>query len=235
LLAYEFATAKKRPLIISASLKAQAEGAQPICAVLPSGNANDHARTMHSEPLGELIVRGKVTELDVLRVTALGEDGTEVSRFAHSYTGVGLTPTVAVELNKHTLNTLKEAWIVIRTFWHYRPVTIIRRGKTSLVDSIICSTIPAMAKVLTISKKANPRDGQFEVAIFRHHRKASLAFRLIKGFFTYLGAQYQTDEFTFTLVAAAPMQIDGEVMALDKNTKVTVSICPRLLRTLASV
>lgn len=246
-LAYEFAKNKKRPLIVSASgdggynevingaLRAQEEGASPTCAVLPSGNANDHARTMHDKTLFELITEQKLTHLDVLKITAASEDGTEIIRYAHSYTGIGLTPTVAVELNKHTLNSLKEALIIVKTFWNYRPVTVLRRNREIRVDSIICSTIPEMAKVLKISRKANPRDGLFEVAIFKHHKKVTLIFRLIKGIFKYLGAQLQTDNFVFTLLMPAPMQVDGEVMELGKNTKVTITICRRMLHTVAAV
>ncbi|MDB5181868.1 MAG: diacylglycerol kinase catalytic region [Candidatus Saccharibacteria bacterium] len=246
-LAYDFAKNHKNPLIISASgdggynevingaLKAQDEGATPICAVLPSGNANDHARTMQDKPLVELIKNDAVTQLDVLKVLAANEDGTEVHRYAHSYAGIGLTPTVAVELNKHTLNSLKEAYIVIKTFWSYRPVTILSDGKKLALDSLICSTIPEMAKVLTISQNSKPRDGLFEVATFRHHRKISFLFRLIRGVFKHLGAQKRTDKYAFTVLMPAPMQVDGEVMELMANTNVTITICPRLLHTIAAV
>lgn len=247
-LAYDFAKSHKHPLIIAASgdggynevvngaLKAQGEGASPITAVLPSGNANDHARTMQDKPLAELISSETVTELDVLEVKAVNQDGrdTEVHRFAHSYAGIGLTPTVAVELNKHTLNSLKEAWIVIKTFWNLRPVVILQDGKKRYLDSLICSTIPEMAKVLTISDDSQPRDGLFEVTTFRHNRKISLLFRLVKGVFTHLGAQQSTDRYAFTLLQPAPMQVDGEVMKLMANTEVTITIRQKLLRTVAA-
>ena len=246
-LTYNFARAHPRPLIISASgdggynevingaLRAQSEGSKPICAVLPSGNANDHARTMQDKPLAELIKSDKAIQLDVLKITAVSKDKTEVSRYAHSYAGIGLTPTVAVELNKHTLNSLKEAWIVTKTFWNYRPVVILHAGKKLKLDSLICSTIPEMAKVLTFSEKSQPHDGLFEVTTFKHNRKIMLLFRLIKGIFKHLGAQKRTDNFVFTLLAPAPMQVDGEVMELQGDTEVTVTICPRMLRTVAAV
>lgn len=245
-LAYNFAREHSNPLIISASgdggyneiingaLKAQSEGAKPICAVLPSGNANDHARTMHDKPLSELIKDNVTTELDVLQVTAREASGKETGRYAHSYLGIGLTPTVAVELNKHTLNSLKEAWIITKTFWNLRPVTILTNDKKLELDSLICSTIPEMAKVLTISENARPRDGLFEVTMFKHNKKLKLVLRLIKGIFKHLGAQQRTDKFVFTALMPTPMQLDGEVMELTKNTEVTVQISDQPLRSISS-
>lgn len=255
-LAYDFARTNDAPMIISASgdggynevingaLKYQMEAQQaggstnyqrPICAVLPSGNANDHARTMQDKPLAELIKADEVTELDVLQVSTKDANGKQASRYAHSYAGIGLTPTVAVELNKHTLSSLKEAWIVIRTFWNYRPVTIERGGKRLKLDSLICSTIPEMAKVLTFSEQSKPRDGLFEVTTFPHNRKLMLLFKLLKGVFQHLGAQERTAKYEFKLLMPSPLQVDGEVMELADNTDVSIIICPRLLRTVALV
>jgi diacylglycerol kinase (ATP) len=247
-LAYDFATNHQKPLIISSSgdggynevinglLTAQQEGATPIAAVLPAGNANDHARTMHDLPLIDLIKQGAVTELDILKITTKHTGSPETSRYAHSYIGLGLTPTVAVELNKHTLNSFRESLIVIKTFWNLRPVRIITsEGKHHELDSLICSLIPEMAKVLTISEKAKPRDGLFEVTTFEHNHKLKLLFRLARGVVKSLGAQNRTDQFGFSVVSPTPIQLDGEVMELKAQTEVDVSICPRLLKTVVSV
>lgn len=244
-LAYDFACRHPHPLVISASgdggynevingvLRAQAEGQRPVAAVLPSGNANDHARTMHDRPLAELILGNAVTELDVLRVTVAAPDGRKEPRYAHSYAGIGLTPEVAVELNKHSLNTLAEALIITRTFWLLRPVSVVLNGKKRRVDSLICSTIPEMAKVLTISNKAKPQDGLFEVVIFRHRSKLMLLLRLIKGIFGHLGAHTRAGTLTMQLREAAPLQVDGEILEASEGSSVIVEICPRLLRTVA--
>jgi diacylglycerol kinase (ATP) len=242
-LAYGFAIDHKKPLIISASgdggynevingaMRAHGEGAKPICAVLPSGNANDHARTMQESPLSEQIIKGAVRRLDLLRVAVRSADDTESVRFAHSYVGIGLTPTVAVELNKQTLNSIKEALIILKTFWGYKPVHIVTDGRKLYVDSLICSIIPEMAKVLTFSDKAHPDDGRFELTVFEHNRKLKLLYRLLKGAIFHLGAERQLQEFSFRLVKPAPIQLDGEVMELEGGTEVTVTDCPHLLRT----
>ncbi|HSH55485.1 MAG TPA: diacylglycerol kinase family protein [Candidatus Limnocylindrales bacterium] len=246
-LAYDFAQKHKRPLIISASgdggyhevingaLRAQAKGARPICAVLPSGNANDHARTMHDRSLAELIVAEKVTSLEILSIRITAADGTEASRYAHSYIGLGLTPTVAVELNKHTLNSLKEAWIVTKTFWGLRPVRIKDERGVHKLDSLICSIIPEMAKVLTITDQAHPRDGLFEITAFEHNRKLKLLLRLIRGVVKNLGAERRASEYSFTVLESVPIQLDGEVMELEGNTTVTIAAQQGLLQTIASV
>jgi diacylglycerol kinase (ATP) len=246
-LAHSFARSRKAPLIISASgdggynevingaLKAQSEGANPVCAVLPSGNANDHARTMQDKPLSELIIAGKITELDVLEVKFTQHGTHDLNRFAHSYVGIGLTPTIAVELNKHTLNSLMEAWIITKTFWNIRPVTILVSGVHLRLDSLICSTIPEMAKVLSFSKKTEPRDGLFEVTTFKHRGKLRLLLRLLKGIFRHLEAGKQTSRYDFTLLVPAPMQLDGEVMEVEAGTEVSVRTHKKLLRSIATV
>lgn len=241
-LAYDYAKKYSGPLIVSASgdggynevingaLRAQSEGATPICAVLPSGNANDHARTMQDRPLADLIVRGNVSDIDVLEVN-LKHDGTTTRRYAHSYVGIGLTPTVAVELNKHTLNSFVEAWIVLKTFWGLKPVTLEVDGKKLHLDSLICSTIPEMAKVLSFADEAHPHDGLFELTIFEHNHKLKLIGRLIKGVVKHLGAEQRLARYGFTLLKPAPIQFDGEVLRLQGDTHITVEIRPGLLRT----
>jgi diacylglycerol kinase family enzyme len=242
-LSYAAARATTSPLIVSASgdggynevingaLRAQGEGFHPTCAVLPSGNANDHARTMQDDPLADLIVSDKISQLDVLKVSAADSEGGSTVRYAHSYVGLGLTPTVAVELNKHTLNSLKEAWIVLRTFWSLHPVVLEVEGKTRKIDSLICSIIPEMAKMLTLSDKAAPDDGLFEMVVFEHNRKFRLLLRLIKGVFSHLGANSRIRDYRCTVVDPAPIQLDGEVMELKARTDLEISICPGLLRT----
>lgn len=248
-LAYETAKSAQTgdfPLIISASgdggynevingaLRAQHEGATPVCAVLPSGNANDHARTMHDDELADLIVKGDIKMLDLLQVTATAPDGTVLERYAHSYIGLGLTPVVAVELNKYTLNSFKEAWIILKTFWNLRPVIIRTPDKTMRIDSLICSLIPEMAKVLTISDKAEQGDGMFELTIFPHNHKFKLIWRLLKGVVSNMEAQSRQHDYECSILQDVPIQLDGEILEFTKNTRLQVSLCPQYIRTLIS-
>lgn len=243
-LAYQAARKYTAPLIVSASgdggynevingaIRAQEEGEHPICAVLAAGNANDHARTMHQGPLADLIVSGKTRQLDLLKMEATFDEDTTEVRYAHSYVGLGLTPVMAVELNKHDLNSLKESWIVMRTFWGLKPVVIERHGKILEVDSLICSTIPQFAKLFTLSATSKPDDGVFEVTVLRHKKKRELLSRMVRGIYKDLGANSREKDYICTVLQAAPVQLDGEVMPLRKNTKLDISVCPGLLRTL---
>ena len=245
-LAYDFAHKYQRPLIISASgdggyneaingaLRAQKEGATPICAVLPSGNANDHARTMHTRPLHELIRAGAVTDIDILQVTIRPPDSEEVvARYAHSYVGLGLTPKVGLELNRHKLNPLVEAWIVFWTLLRFDPVAVDIGGARRRLDSLVCGNVPGMAKVLSLSGAANPRDGLFELTVIAHRHRFSLFIRLLKGVVNEIGAARQLKQYTFTLPDASLLQCDGEIMHAAAGSTVEVTACPRLLRTIA--
>lgn len=247
MLAYEFAKNHKNPLIVAASgdggynevingaLRAEKEGADPTCAVLPSGNANDHARTMQEKPLLELILQEEETRLDVLHFTARLTDGTIKTRYAHSYIGVGLTPKVAIELNKHKLNIFQEAWILFKTLSKLRPVYLRLDDQEMYVDSLTASIIPEMAKVLTLSPEAKPRDGLFEVATLRHRSKPALILNLFKGAVTHLGANRRADDLVFTLLRPSPVQMDGEIIQLPKNSEVRITVQQHRLRTVASV
>ena len=97
-----------RPLLVSVSGDGgynevvdgamQAGNDAAVCAVLPAGNANDHRRATREQPLADAIVTGSVTRIDLLRLTVGGSSPT--TRYAHSYVGLGLTPVVAVDVEK---------------------------------------------------------------------------------------------------------------------------------------
>lgn len=230
-LAYEAATGSKRPLIISVSgdggyhevingaLKAVDKAkASPVCAVLPGGNANDHYSHVYDRPLLEAIQEAKPTKLDVLRV----ETEHEV-RYAHSYAGLGLTPLVAVELNKHDLSAIKEAWLAIRTFWKFRPFTILIDGQKRTFDSVILANIGIMAKHLTIDQDSDIKDGKFEVLYWTHTSKRRLIWQLLKAAAQKSSINRRTDRYSFTTIDPMPMQLDGEVLKLRKNQTVNVT------------
>lgn len=238
-LAYKAAKKDKEPLIISASgdggyhevvngaMKAAEEGADPICAVLAAGNANDHRRLVRKRPLVEAIVSHDISKLDLLEVS-WGDE----RRFAHSYVGLGLTPVVAVELNRHTLNSLKELIIVTRTYWQYQPFEIKLDGKKLKLDSLVLANIPGMAKVLKLSEDGKPTDGQFEVIMVPHKHKLSMITWAFKAATIGLGKQPQTNKFTFTALEPMPMQLDGEVVELPAKTDVKVTNAHKVLKTI---
>ena len=110
-IAYDIAKKYEKPLIVSSSgdggynevvngaLQAQSEGAHPITSLLPAGNANDHHRNLHDSSLVNEIVTMNTRDIDVLKISGC-VDSKEITRYAHSYLGFGLTPRVGRELNK---------------------------------------------------------------------------------------------------------------------------------------
>lgn len=243
LIAYECALASPRPLIISSSgdggynevingtIRAQLKGANAVCAVLAAGNANDHSRTLQEVPLIEAIKKGQVQSVDVLKAT-FKKDNEEYIRYAHSYIGLGLTPVVAVELNKTTLNALNELWIVLKTFYKFRPFKINVEGKITTLDSILFANIGQMAKVLTVAKNAKPNDGLFEVITFPHSHKFRLIRRLAKATFVGLEPKRQLKDYSFKVLKKMPVQFDGEVVFIDKDSWVRISSENKILRTI---
>lgn len=243
-LAYDVATKYKQPLIISASgdggyhevingaLQAQAEGANPTCAVLPSGNANDHARTLHTKPLSKLILKKSTAHLDILQVSMV-RHGKQTIRYAHSYVGIGITSQMAREFNKSSLTSWRETMIFFRTFSKLRPVRIRRRGKVMELDSLVCSMVPRMAKLFNLSKQAKLDDGKFEVATLPHSPKWKVARHMAKSVVAEIGARSRESDYKFRLLHKAPIQFDGEVLTVKGRTDVEISLRPGLLRTIA--
>ncbi|MDQ0000689.1 acylglycerol kinase family protein [Pseudarthrobacter sulfonivorans] len=77
----------------------QAGNPNAVCAVMAAGNANDHRRTTGTAPLEEAIAGGNVRHIDLLRIrTGNGKDA--AAEYAHSYIGFGLTPVMAIDLEK---------------------------------------------------------------------------------------------------------------------------------------
>ena len=240
-LAYALAKKGKRPLIISVSgdggyheivngvMKAQAEGAHPTTGLLPAGNANDHFRNLHSYELVDAIASGKTQIIDLLELTYT-EQGERHSRYAHSYIGFGFTPRAGQELNKHKLNWFNQIWLVAKVLlFLMRPVRIVIRGQHYSYDSLIFSNVPKMGKILTLSDIADASDGKFEIAAFRKRNKLRLIMTLFTASTTGLKVRRQAISYTFRTVKAELAQMDGEIITVDADSRVTVSMQPKTL------
>ena len=198
----------------------------PICAILPGGNANDHYTFIAKRPLVEAIAAEGLTRLDLLKVIAAQ------TRYAHSYVGLGLTPLVAVELNKHKLSAIKEMWLSLQTFWKFKPFKIIVNGRQRTLDSLIMANIGVMAKHLTLDPDAGPpQDGRFEVLRWSHNHKLRLVQQLAKAAIGKTDSPESVSTFTFTTVKSMPMQLDGELIKLEAQQEVTVTSAASKLRT----
>ncbi len=232
------AARRGRPLLVSVSGDGgynevvdgvMASGSQEaVCAVLAAGNANDHRRTTREQPLAEAIVAGHVSRIDLLKLTVDG-----ATRYAHSYIGLGLTPVVAVDLEKGGKGSLREMLTTVRAFARFRPFEIVRPDRTrERFDSIVFANINQMAKVATLSEDdGRPDDGTFEVITMRHTAKWRILATALRAASRGLGPQPSVRNYDFTTVKPMPLQIDGEVMDLDAGASVRVEIAARALRT----
>lgn len=235
-LAYDIAAKHERPLIVSSSgdggysevingiMQAGAKAKQPLCAVLASGNANDHSRTMQSRPLWEAIIKGHTVPLDVLRITVGNNKGSATVRYAHSYAGLGITPVVAKEVNANSYNRLQELKAVFKVFYSYTPVEIKHAGSWRRYDDIVFSNINQMAKVFKLTKYNNPSDGFLRVVYFPHTKKRYFAVKIVKAMLGKTDKVETTKKYSFQIKSSLPMQVDGEVLELPRDSMVTVDV-----------
>ncbi|WP_103380566.1 diacylglycerol/lipid kinase family protein [Pseudonocardia dioxanivorans] len=202
-----------------------------VCAVMAAGNANDHRRTTREQALGDAIVDGEVRHLDLLRLT-VGEGPGTVVRYAHSYIGVGLTPIVAIDLEKGGKGSLREIVSVVRTFARFRPFAVtLDDGTRRNLDSLLFANIAQMAKYATVSATGRPDDGRFEVIALPHVSKWKVLGVAIRAATRGLGPQPTATDYRFVTHDPTPLQLDGEVLAVGAHTPVRVEIAPGALAT----
>jgi len=212
--------------VVNGLMEAGADTA--YAAVLAAGNANDHRRVTKERPLIDGIVDGDVSRLDLLKISA--DDDREV-RYAHSYIGLAITPTVAPELEKGGKGSVKEVISTIRTFSKFRPFVIETGSGRESFDSVIFANIREMAKVAVLSEEGRPDDGEFEVIVLRHTAKWRVLTTAVRAALFGLGPQPSAREYRFTTVDPMPIQVDGEVSEFDRGVAVTVEIVPGALQT----
>ena len=203
-----------------------------VCAVRAAGNANDHRRVTRSQPLADAIVAGNIRRIDLLRLT-IGAGPTASVRFAHSYIGVGLTPVVAVDLEKGGKGSWREIVSVVRGFSRFRPFPIrLEDGRRRRIDSLVFANIAEMAKYAKLSEAGAPDDGRFEVITQQRTGKLRVLATAIRAATRGLGPQPSATHYAFTTLAPMPLQLDGELVELEANTPVAVDIAPGALATI---
>lgn len=208
----------------------QSGNREAVCAVMAAGNANDHRSSIGTKPLDEAIAEGHVRRIDLLNI-ATGEGGDLTGEYAHSYIGFGLTPVVAIDLEKGSKGALKEMVSVVRTFSKFTPFEMQHsNGQHLKLDSLVFANIPEMAKYATLSEADDqPRDGKFEVILLQHQPKWRVLLTAARAATKGLGDQPSTDHYEFTTLKPIPYQIDGEVRSAAANTVVRVTSVPRAL------
>ncbi len=239
-LAYNAATSHKNTVVVSVSgdggynevvngaMRATDEKkGTPICALLPGGNANDHHTNVSKRPLIEALLDHEITNIDVLQIRA-GKN----LRYAHSYAGIGLTSVIGKELNKHSLNTVKEMLLSAKAYKDLEPLTVKSDGKDITFYSILAATIPNMAKHLTLAKNNSLKDGKFNLLIWRQANKLRLSATILKAAIGLRIPHKKVSSFSFNSANKLSMQLDGEILDIPKNTDCTISVAQKGLRTI---
>ncbi|MBG6218839.1 diacylglycerol kinase family enzyme [Arthrobacter sp. CAN_A6] len=201
-----------------------------VCAVLAAGNANDHSRVTGRKPLAEAISEGHVRRIDLLRIST-GGNSTGRSEYAHSYIGFGLTPIMAIDLEKGSKGAIKEMFSVVRTFSKFKPFEIRQKnGVRRRFDSLVFANISQMAKYATLSEADDhPSDGKFEVITFPHMAKWRILLTALRATTKGLGDQPSMESYQFTTLKPIPYQIDGEVKSVAARTDIRIDSVPRAL------
>jgi diacylglycerol kinase (ATP) len=136
----------------------------------------------------------------------------------------------AIDLEKVGKGSLKEIVSVVRTFAKFQPFTIqLEDGTRRSFDSLLFANIAEMAKYATLSETGPPNDRRFEVITLPHSAKwrvLGVAFRAAtRG----LGPQPTVERYAFTTLLPIPLQLDGELLALDPGTPMRIDIAPDAL------
>jgi len=203
-----------------------------VCTVLPAGNANDHHRSMPARSLTDAIRENRVRRIDLLKITFRGARREEV-QYAHSYVGFGLTPLMAIGIEKGGKGKVRELVSVARTLSGLRPFELVRDdGATAQFDSLILANISRMAKYGTVSEAHHPNDGRFEVVTLPHAGRWKMALMTFRAVTLGLGHQPSVSSYAFTTRNAVPCQIDGEVVHVQAGTHVLVESARGALATI---
>jgi diacylglycerol kinase (ATP) len=203
-----------------------------VCTVLPAGNANDHHRSRPVRPLMGAFRESRVRRIDLLRITFRGADREQV-QYAHSYVGFGLTPLMAIGIEKGGKGKILELISVARTLSGLRPFELVRAdGATAQFDSLILANISRMAKYGRVSESNHPDDGQFEVVTLPHAGRWKMALMTLRAVTLGLGRQPSVSSYAFTTRNAVPCQIDGEVVHVQAGTHVLVESARGALATI---
>lgn len=203
-----------------------------VCTVVPAGNANDHYRSLPPKTLSEAIRDKAVRHIDLLRLT-FRSGGREQILYAHSYAGFGLTPLMAIGIEKGGKGKVLELVSVARTLRNLRPFELVRDdGATAKFDSLILANISRMAKYGTVSESHYPDDGRFEVVTLPHAGLTKMALMTLRAVTLGLGHQPSVTSYAFSTRNAVPCQIDGEVVHIQAGSHVLVESAKGALATL---
>jgi diacylglycerol kinase (ATP) len=89
-----------------------------------------------------------------------------------------------------------------------------------------------MAKHATLSSRGSPQDGRSEVICVPHTARWRVLSVALKATTRGLGSRPTATRYVLTTLEPTPMQLEGEVLALDPRTRVPIAIAPAALATI---
>ena len=198
-----------------------------VVGLLPSGNANDHYKFVHSDNVIDRIVHADIDRTDVMKVSSK-----DFIKYAHSYVGLGITPQIGEELNKTNLNKFKEAFLVLKNLNKTRPVKILYHNKVIKVDNLIFSSVGKMSKYLQLDEDADIRDGLFEVTLLKNKSTLSLLGHLFKAATKGNQPTKKENHDELKLLKRTDIQLDGEIYTLNAGSTMSITCEKQTLRSI---
>lgn len=232
-IAREYANGSQRILLVSSSgdggynevvngVMLAGRTSNVATAVLPSGNANDHASAVGSDDLVGRVMAGKVEKIELLKLTSKVA-GKKWEHYAHSYIGFGLTPKVGRELTARNLNIFNEKWHVLYHLLKFKHIDLTHEKTVRRFSSLVFATVNRMSKVVKLAQDADKNDGKMEVYETEYRSPWQLLGMLLRASLRGLSHNERRQSYELVTVTKTLVQLDGEVFTLDARTKVTIT------------
>jgi diacylglycerol kinase (ATP) len=216
--------------VINGAMRAQQLRKRVTVGLVPAGNANDHYASVHRGNIVDRIVASDEDRIDILRLTTT--NGRRVTRYGHSYIGIGLTPQAGEKLNQKTLNLWQEIKIVTSVLLHPKSVKVLIDGEVMHYDSLVFSNVGRMSKVIRMPRYGSSSDGVFEVSHVYNRNKIKLMHQLAQATLFGLETEMRREPFSFETLRPLSIQIDGEITRVGAGADVVITLLPSALPTI---
>lgn len=212
--------------VVNGAMHARRMGRNVTVGLVPAGNANDHYATRHRGDFIKRIIAGDEDTIDLIRLHAR-----RLTRYGHSYIGLGITPVAGEKLNAKKLNLWQEIKIVSSVLLHPAPVRIVVDGQTRSYDSLIFSNVQRMSKIIRVPDHSGD-DNTVEVSHIYFRNKFKLIAALVHAAVIGLDVDERISRFDFRTTQRTSVQIDGEVVRLPKAVNARIDVVPHALHTI---
>lgn len=213
--------------VVNALLSTQGKAA---VAVLPSGNANDHAVSLKTDHFIDHILQAKTKMIDSIKVIST-VDGKPWIRYAHSYLGFGMTPSVGRLLTDQRPGVLLEKWYVLQHVFSFRHTALVRDGRRRRYSNLVVAIIPKMSKIIKLDETSSVTDGKMEVYETLYVSRFKVLFTLLGVGLNGIASEQITKRLELKTIRPTLIQLDGEVTRLDRDSIVTITCEHQSLRT----